>query len=92
MVFKLTTSTWHYVREGKKISDAYPIIPATYPSFLDEMEYDINNRPYKYVGRIVLKNLDELMNLGRILECELVLGPGNKIEIYDNYRECKHDL
>lgn len=91
MTFKLTTTTWHYIRDGKKISDVYPIIPATYPSFSDEIEYDFNNRPYKYVGRIVLKDLDELMNLSRILDCELVLSSANEIEIYDNYREGRHD-
>lgn len=91
MVFKLITTTWHYVRDGKKISDVYPIIPATYSSFSDEIEYDFNNRPYKYVGRIVLMDLDELMNLSRILNYPLILTSDNEIEIYDNYREGRHD-
>lgn len=87
MTFKLTTTDSHYFKYGKKISDTYPDIPETYNSYSDEIEYNRNNQPYKYVGRIVLKDLDELINLSKIVCAPLIISDDREIEIYDNYRE-----
>lgn len=87
MTFKLVTTVSHYYRHGKKISDIYPIIPETYPSYSDEIVYNCYNEPYEYVGRIVLKDLDELINLSRIVGEPLILSDDRVIEIYDSYRE-----
>lgn len=87
MTFKLVTTDSHYYRHGKKISDMYPIIPALYPSYSDEIVYNSKNEPYEYVGKIVLKDLDELIELCRRVGAPLILSDDGEIEIYDNYRE-----
>jgi hypothetical protein len=93
MTFKVVTTSILRFEDGEKISDIYPIIKSF--DYVDDIEYfDFSyqsiKEPYKYIGKINLTTIKQVVEIMRLLECELVItGTPDEpiIEIYDSYRE-----
>lgn len=91
MTFKVVTTTVMHFENGKKISDVYPLLNDY--EYSDEIEYCSYRRigmPYRYIGKIDISSIEQLMELKKAVDCELVITGDDsnpEIEIYDSYRE-----